>query len=87
MMSDYYTPTTDEVRSDYALNDYGMSPSLAAEFDRWLKTEHAKVREQVAQALDAEAEQFEANDGPLSSDECGAYAAYRDAARIARGQA
>lgn len=59
-MSNDYTPSTDEVRDQYASAPFNGIPTHArAEFDRWLAArdaDHEKaVRERIARDIEAEA--------------------------------
>jgi hypothetical protein len=43
-VSDEYTPTTDEIRDGYWINDGGISDEAdALAFDRWLAAERARI--------------------------------------------
>ena len=51
-----YTPTTDAVGANYALNMYRVGPKDIdpyAAFDRWLAAHDAEIREQVAREIEA----------------------------------
>ena len=80
-VSDEFTPTTEQVRRDYAyvLFEFGPTPRKMAEFDRW--HERVKAEAQV-EALRHQADAFDQaaqmNIEPLCN---------REAARVLRGYA
>jgi len=75
------TLTTERIRDGYSSAYVGRRKKFEAEFDRWLASYEAQVREQIAQEIEVEMRRHDRAKVGFS-----AIGAYAHAARIAWGQ-